>query len=389
MSTSESASAVSLPPVHVIGAGPGGLAAAAALTQRGIRAVVVDKAGDVGASWRGHYDRLHLHTTRRWSSLPGLPIPRSAGRWVSRDDFVRYLERYAIHHQLDLAAGVEVSRVENGGDSPGEWVLHANGGRKLRASAVVVATGFNHTPWIPPWPGREEFGGELLHAHRYRNPGPYSGKDVLVVGIGNTGAEIAAELSGKGGASRVRLAVRTPPHILRRSTLGWPAQASGVLFRRLPVGIVDRAARPVARLLPDLAPYGLPRPSTGLYTRARAGAIPVQDVGLVRAVKKRRVEITGAVEGFEGNRVLLADGTAITPEVVIAATGYRRGLEPLVAHLGLLDGAGRPLVHGRETHPTAPGLYFTGFTNPISGMIRELARDAPRIAAAIARGRRS
>ncbi|MCK1814928.1 NAD(P)/FAD-dependent oxidoreductase [Streptomyces sp. XM4011] len=378
-----------LSPVHVIGAGPGGLAVAAALKQRGIRAVVVDKAGDVGASWRGHYDRLHLHTTRRWSSLPGMPIPRSAGRWVARDDFVRYLERYAVHHQLDLAAGVEVSRVERDDSaSPGGWTLLANGGRKLRASAVVLATGYNHTPFVPPWPGREGFTGAFLHAHAYRNPGPYAGKDVLVVGVGNTGAEIAADLAGKGGAGRVRLAVRTPPHILRRSTLGWPSQASGVLVRRLPAGLVDRMARPVARLLPDLARYGLPRPATGLYTRARAGAIPVQDVGLIRAVRKQKVRITRAVTAFDGDRVLLADGTAITPEVVIAATGYRRGLEPLIGHLGLLDGAGKPVVHGKETHPTAPGLYFTGFTNPISGMIRELARDAPRIAAAIARTRR-
>ncbi|MFB4197254.1 flavin-containing monooxygenase [Streptomyces carpaticus] len=378
-----------LSPVHVVGAGPGGLAVAAALKQRGIRAVVVDKAGDVGASWRGHYDRLHLHTTRRWSSLPGMPIPRSAGRWVARDDFVRYLERYAIHHQLDLAAGVEVSRVERDDSaSPGGWTLLANGGRKLRASAVVLATGYNHTPFVPSWPGREGFTGELLHAHAYRNPAPYAGKDVLVVGVGNTGAEIAADLAGEGGAGRVRLAVRTPPHILRRSTLGWPSQASGVLVRRLPAGLVDRMARPVARLLPDLARYGLPRPATGLYTRARAGAIPVQDVGLIRAVRKRKVAVTRAVTAFDGERVLLADGTAITPEVVIAATGYRRGLEPLIGHLGLLDGAGKPVVHGKETHPTAPDLYFTGFTNPISGMIRELARDAPRIAAAIARARR-
>ncbi|MFI7276043.1 flavin-containing monooxygenase [Streptomyces sp. NPDC049879] len=372
-------------PVHVIGAGPGGLATAAALAGRGIRTVLVEKSGDVGASWRGHYDRLRLHTTRRGSALPGLPIPRSAGRWVRRDDFVRYLEVYARHHRLDLATGVEVFRVvrEPEREPDGGWLLEATAGRRLRASAVVVATGHNHTPWLPDWPGRDAFTGELLHASRYREPSPYAGRDVLVVGVGNTGAEIAADLA-EGGAGRVRLAVRTPPHILRRSTLGWPAQASGILCRRLPVRLVDRLARPVERGLPDLTRYGLPRPATGLYSRVREGAIPVQDAGLVRAVKRGKVEPVGAVESFDGAEVRLADGTAITPEVVVAATGYRRGLEPLVGHLGLLDGRGRPLVHGRQTHPTAPGLYFTGYTNPISGMLRELARDAPKIAAAVA-----
>ncbi len=372
------------PPVHIIGAGPGGLATAAALADRGVRAVVLDKADDVAASWRAHYDRLRLHTTRRWPSLPGLPIPRSAGRWVRRDDFIRYLEAYARYHRIDLAAGVEVARVERSGPG-GDWVLHANGGRRLHASAVVVATGFNHTPKVPDWPGRDAFTGELLHAHAYRAPGPFAGRDVLVVGVGNTGAEIATDLAA-GGAGRVRLAVRTAPHILRRATLGWPSQASAILCRRLPVGLVNRLARPLERTVPDLTAHGLPRPDTGLYSRVREGAIPVLDPGLVRAVRQGRVEPVGAVDSFEGEKVVLAGGETITPEVVIAATGYRRGLEPLVGHLGVLDGRGRPLVHGRDTHPAAPGLYFTGYTNPISGMLRELARDAPRIAAAITRG---
>jgi cation diffusion facilitator CzcD-associated flavoprotein CzcO len=370
------------PPVQVIGAGPAGLATAVALQQRGVRTVVVEKGGDVGSAWRAHYDRLRLHTTRRWSALPGLPIPRSAGRWVSRDDFVRYLETYARHHRLELAAGVEVSRIERA--THGGWRLTANGGRELNGAAVVVATGYNHTPYLPDWPGRDEFTGELRHAAAYRNPEPYRGLDVLVVGVGNTGAEIATDLA-TGGASRVRLSVRTAPHIVRRSTLGWPAQAGGVLSRRLPVPVVDRLARPMARLLPDLSDRGLPRPDTGLYSRVREGAIPVQDVGLIRAVRRGQVEPVGAVESFEDGKVLLADGETISPEVVIAATGYRHGLEPLVGHLGILDGSGLPLVHGADTHPGAPGLRFTGYTNPISGMLREIARDAPRVAAAVAR----
>jgi putative flavoprotein involved in K+ transport len=378
-------------PVYVVGAGPGGLATAAALGERGVRAVVVERSVDVGASWRAHYDRLRLHTTRRWSSLPGLPIPRSAGRWVRRDDFVRYLEAYARHHRIDLATGVTVARVDQApAPEGGGWVLRANGGRELRASAVVVATGHNHTPVLPDWPGREGFTGELLHAAEYRHPDRYEGRDVLVVGAGNSGAEIAADLAA-GGAARVRLSVRSTPHILRRATLGWPSQASAILCRRLPVGLVDRVAGQLERTLPDLGEYGLPRPDTGLYSRVRQGAIPVLDTGrtgLVRAVRRREVEPVGAVSSFDGGKVLLADGEAISPEVVIAATGYRRGLEALVGHLGVLDGRGGPLVHGRDTHPAAPGLYFTGYANPISGTLRELALDAPRIAGSIARARR-
>ncbi|MEU8709578.1 NAD(P)/FAD-dependent oxidoreductase [Streptomyces sp. NPDC048565] len=370
-------------PVYVIGGGPGGLAAAAALRERGVRAVVLEKSGSVGSSWRRHYDRLHLHTTRRWSALPGLAMPRRFGRWVSRDDMVRYLEKYAEHHELEVVTGVEVSRIERAVDGTG-WQLSATGGRVLTGRAVVVATGFNHTPRIPQWPGHEAFTGELTHASEYRGPAPYAGRDVLVVGIGNTGAEIAVDLV-EGGASRVRIAVRTVPHIVRRSTAGWPAQASAVLVRRLPVRLVDRAGRLMCRIaVPDLTEQGLPRPDTGLYSRVREGAIPVQDVGLIDAVKTGRVVPVAAVESFDTDAVTLADGTRVTPDTVIAATGYDRALEDLVGHLGVLDHRGRPVVHGARTPDGAPGLYFTGFTNPISGMLREMALDARKIATRLA-----
>ncbi|MDH6518374.1 putative flavoprotein involved in K+ transport [Streptomyces sp. SAI-135] len=369
-------------PVYVIGGGPAGLSVAYALRARGVRAVVLEKSEQVGASWRRHYDRLHLHTTRRLSALPGLPMPRRFGRWVARDDVVRYLEKYAEFHELETVTGVEVSRVERTPDGTG-WLLHATGGRELTGAAVVVATGWNHTPLLPDWPGREEYKGELLHAGEYRNPAPYAGRDVLVVGVGNTGAEIAVDLV-EGGASRVRLSVRTPPHIVRRSTAGWAAQYTGVLVRRLPVGLVDRLARPLARLsVPDLSAHGLPRPDTGLYSRVKEGAIPVQDVGLIDAIRAGRVEVVAAVEGFEGSEVLLTDGTRVTPDAVIAATGYARSLEDLVGHLDVLDAHGGPVVNGARCPENAPGLYFSGYVTPISGTFREVAIDAEKIAKAV------
>ncbi|MEU9306878.1 NAD(P)/FAD-dependent oxidoreductase [Streptomyces sp. NPDC048256] len=372
-------------PVYVIGGGPGGLATAYALCAQGIRAVVVEKADGVGASWRRHYDRLHLHTTRRLSALPGLAMPRRFGRWVARDDMVRYLEKYAEVHELEIVTGVEVSRVERTPDGTG-WLLHATGGRELVGSAVVVATGYNHTPHLPDWPGREEFTGELAHAAAYRSGKEYADRDVLVVGVGNTGAEIAVDLV-ESGAARVRLSVRTAPHIVRRSTAGWAAQYTAVLVRRLPVRLVDRLARPMARLsVPDLSAHGLPRPDSGLYSRVKEGAIPVQDVGLIDAVRKGRVEIVAAVAGFEeGGEIVLADGTRITPDAVVAATGYVRALEGLVGHLDVLDDRGRPVGHGARAPKDTPGLYFTGFTTPISGTLRELAIDAEKIAKAVRR----
>ena len=371
--------------VLVIGGGPGGLATAAVLKQRGIAATVLEKADDVGASWRRHYDRLHLHTVRWLSHLPGYRFSARHGRWVSRDGVVRYLEGYVRHHGLDVRTGVEVRSLERDADAD-EWILDTTAG-ELRARYVVVATGYNHTPVMPDWAGRESFEGELIHGSEYRNAGPYRGRDVLVVGSGNTGAEIAVDLV-EGGAGRVRIAVRTPPAVMLRESNGIPSQVTGVLIRHLPLPVADALARESQKLLVgDLSEYGLP-PNPRPVTRAvKEDVVPILDVGLIDLVKQRRVEIVAAVAAFEGRDVLLADGSRIQPDAVIACAGYARGLEPLVGHLGLLGHRGRPIVHGETTHPNAPRLHFIGFTNPISGMFREFGITSRKIARAIARDR--
>jgi putative flavoprotein involved in K+ transport len=372
----------------VIGAGPAGLAAAAMLQRWGVATVVLERAEVVGASWRRHYDRLRLHTVRWLSDLPGVPLPRSEGRWVSRDGVVRYLDRYAAEQRLRVRLRTEVERVERADDGEGAgWLVRTSDGA-LPARSVVVATGFNHHPVLPAWPGRDDFPGELLHSSVYRSPRPYAGRDVLVVGAGNSGAEIATDLA-EGGAARVRLSVRTPPNILPRAVTGIPSQVLGVAMRPLPPPVVDRLSTLTRRLvLGDLSRYGMPPPPRGMYTRAlEEERVPILDVGLVPALRSGRVQVVAAVERFDGPQVVLADGGRLRPDVVIAATGFRHGLEPLVGHLGVLGPHGLPVVHGPVTAPQAPGLYFIGFTNPISGILREIGRDARRIARVAARRR--
>jgi putative flavoprotein involved in K+ transport len=114
---------------------------------------------------------------------------------------------------------------------------------------------------------------------------------------------------------------------------------------------------------------------------------PAFDDGFVSAVKAGRITIVPAVEGFDGDDILLADGSRTQADVVIAATGYRRGLEPLVGHLGLLDDRGYPVVDGGEQHPNAPGLYFNGFRVTLSGQLRMMKFDARSIAKAFTNGR--
>ena len=364
----------------VVGAGAAGLATAALLRRAGREPLVLEAGPEPGAAWRERYDRLRLHTPRLLSGLPNRRIPRRYGRWVRRDDLIEYLRDYAAAEGVDVRTGARVERIDRDGDG---WTLTLAGGDALRAETVIVATGYNGTPWIPDWPGRDGFAGDLVHSDDYRNPAPFRGRDVLVVGAGNSGAEIATDIA-EGGASRTRLSVRTPPQIVRRATAGVPAQLIGMTIRKLPPGWVDPISLTLRKLsIPDMSAQGLPRPATGVGTQFRAtGTTPILDVGIVGAVRRGAVEIVAAVESFDGADVLLADGSRIAPDAIIAATGFRAGLDELVGHLGVLDGRGLPLKTDGE--PALPGLWFVGFVPTLGGQLREGSVAARNVAAAVA-----
>ena len=364
----------------VVGAGAAGLATAALLRRAGREPLVLEAGPEPGAAWRERYDRLRLHTPRLLSGLPNRRIPRRYGRWVRRDDLIEYLHDYAAAEGVEVRTGVHVDRIDRDG---GGWTLALGGGESLRAETVIVATGYNGTPWIPDWPGRDGFTGELVHSDDYRNPAPFRGRDVLVVGAGNSGAEIATDVA-EGGASRTRLSVRTPPQIVKRATAGVPAQLIGMTIRKLPPAWVDPISLTLRKLsIPDMSEQGLPRPEVGVGTQFRAtGTTPILDVGIVGAVRRGAVEIVAAVESFDGADVLLADGSRIAPDAIIAATGFRAGLDELVGHLGVLDGRGLPLKTDGE--PALPGLWFVGFVPTLGGQLREGSVAARNVAAAVA-----
>src|SRR5437868_2848250 len=361
--------------VVIVGAGSAGLATAALLQQDGLRPLVLEAGAEPGAAWRERYDRLHLHTPRLLSGLPGLRIPRRYGRWVTRDGLIEYFHAYAAHHALDVRTNTRVGRVERDGDA---WRLDTPDG-PIAARIVVVATGYNGAPCVPDWPGRESFAGELIHSAQYANPEQFRGRDVLVVGAGNSGAEIAHDLID-GGAARSRLSVRTPPQIVRRATAGIPAQLIGMAIKHAPPHWVDPISKTQRKLsIPDLTAQGLPRPEQGIRSSFIAtGTTPILDVGIVNAVRRGRVEVVAAVEGFDDSDVLLADGSRIQPDAVIAATGFRAGLDELVGHLGVLTPRGLPTKTDGE--PARPGLWFVGFTPTLGGQLREGSIAARKVA---------
>lgn len=370
----------------VCGAGTAGLGAAAELGRRGVEVVVLEQSDQVGASWRARYDDLKLNTPGWMSSMPGYRATiRRYGEFPTRDDWVRYIEDYTTRHAIEVQHGTTVHRIDREGD---RWTVDV-GGRSIAADIVVVALGMERRPVIPDWPGRESFRGDLIHAADFRNAASYRGRDVLVVGPNVTGTEIA-NLLAESGAKRVRVACRTPPNLVRRKFLGVSVNLPGIVLNRLPARFTDEISWLMQRIMfGSLDRYGIPRSPQGIGTMARERRrSPAYDNGFVDELKAGRIEIVAAVADLDGADVVLADRARIRPEAVIAATGYRPAIEPLVGHLGALSADGFPTAHGGEQHPDRPNLFFIGYRGDLSGQMRLMRLDARAIGRAARRARK-
>ncbi len=370
----------------VAGAGPAGLAAAAVLKRRGFDVLVIERGPAVAMRWRVRYEGLRLNTMRVFSTLPGYRWERRAGRYPRREDLVGYLERYAAHHGLDIRFGTELRRVERGDDAG--WRLETSGA-PLVARYAVVATGYDAVPSMPDWPGRAGFAGELIHASEFRAAAHYAGTDVLIVGAGNTGIDIAGHLLDAG--ARVTVAMRTPPNIFPRDWGPIPLQPLAIVGEHQPAKISDAIGFLLQRgIYGDLARYGIPRAPEGYESKFRRRLVgPAVDDGFVDALKAGRARVTATIEHFDRSEVVLADQTRLTPDTVICATGYGRGLEPIVGHLGVLRPDGLPIRYKVTPElPAAPRLYFAGFWGGNGGQIRWAPILARRVGRSAARDRK-
>jgi putative flavoprotein involved in K+ transport len=369
----------------VAGAGPAGLAAAATLRKHGFETLLLERTGSVGARWRGRYEGLRLNTMRTFSTLPGYRMPRRYGRYPRREDFVDYLDAFAAHHDLPLRFDTELRRVDPA-EEDGLWRLETSQG-PFQARHVVIATGYDAIPKLPDWAGGNGFAGELIHAADYRSPKAYTDREVLIVGAGNTGIDIAGFLIEAG--ARVSVSMRTPPNVYPRDWLGVPLQLTAISMEHLPTRVADVVGFTTQRLVfGDLSEYGLPRAPEGYMTKFRTRLIgPAVDDGFVEALKEGRTRIVAPVERLDGGEVVLVDGTRLGPDAVICATGYGRGLEPIAGHLGVLRPDGLPTHHAAPENPAAPRLYFAGFDAAPAGQIRLCPIHARRIARAASKDR--
>jgi cation diffusion facilitator CzcD-associated flavoprotein CzcO len=358
----------------IVGAGPAGLACAATMQATGLNVTVLEKADGVGAVWRRHYDRLHLHTDRNHSGLPGMAMPLTFPTYPSREQVVEYLESYAARFDIRPVFNTTVSRIRCNG---AQWSADTDRGM-TSASVVVVATGIADAPYRPSWPGSELYRGAVVHSSDYRNPAPYAGKRVLVVGFGNSGGEIALDLANAG--VHVALAIRSPVQVLPRELLGLPILTWAIFYRRFPARMVDLMNAPILRLaVGRIESLGLRRASKGPRQMVEEdGRVPLIDIGTLARIRDGSIRVRGGIDRFTSDGLIFDDGRREQFDAIILAIGFRPDLRPLIPDMaGLFDKHGMPLVTGEAT---VPGLYFCGQITSPTGQLREIGIEAQQIA---------
>jgi len=355
--------------VVVVGGGPAGLATSQQLRRHGVPHRVLERGDDVGYTWANLYDSLTLHTGKHMSGLPSMPLPRSAPLFVPRQQFLDYLRRYARAFDLPVDTGRDVERMTR---TDGTWTVSTSRG-VLAARVVVVATGIVANPKTPHIPGQDRFAGRIAHSVAYRRPDGYAGRRVLVVGVGNSGAEIASEIARAGG--NVTVAVRSGANVVPLTLAGLPIQYVSYWVRKLPRRVQEGAVA-LVRVLTELrrGKPVLPRPA-----HSPLDAIPVIGFHLVDAIAQGLIEVRGGVTALTADGARFTDGTTGRFDDIILATGFTAAVGPL-GGLIQLDAKGFARRRDRVISVDQSGLYVVGHNYDATGGLYNISRDA-RLAA--------
>jgi putative flavoprotein involved in K+ transport len=343
----------------IIGGGQAGLATGYYLKQQSQDFVILDQNERTGDSWRKRWDSLRLFTPARFDGLPGMPYPASAYDFPTKDEMADYFEAYAAHFELPVQTGVGVDRLSR---SNGKYIVAA-GDLRFEADNVVVAMSNWQKPWAPPFARELDPGIVQLHSSEYRNPSQLRDGDVLIVGAGNSGAEIALDVARS-----------HPVWLSGRDTGHLPFQIGGFAYRLFLARLVGRLV--FHRLLTLKTPIGR-KARTKLLSHGQP-LIRVKPKDLVAAGIQRVPRTTGVRDGLP----VLKDGRVLDVANVIWCTGFHPGF----SWIDLPSFGEQGPLHERGVAIGEPGLYFVGLTflfAASSSMIHGVGRDAQYIAQAL------
>lgn len=358
-------------PVCIIGAGSSGMAAAKALKARGVAFEGFEIGSDIGGMWRyendnglsSAYRSLHIDTSRGNLGYPDHPIPEHYPDFLSHWEVLEWLESYA--HRFDLKQHFRFScKVERIQPQPdGAWEVTLQDGTSRIYRAVVVANGHLWDPRHADFPG--SFDGEQVHSHHYRTAEPYAGKNVLVIGIGNSGVDIAVDVCK--AARRTFLSTRRSAWVLPKYIMGLPVDRWSAFFARklyLPTPVTRTLVRWLAFLVTgNQQRFGVPKPQHAIW---REHATLSQE--LLPYCGHGWIRMKPNVRRLKGDRVEFNNGTEEPVDVIIQATGYRTRFPFLDESLFSVDDGVPPLFR-RMTPPHLPGLFFIGLVQPVGPTI--------------------
>jgi len=367
----------------IIGASISGLAVAASLQRQGIEFIIIEKQGEVAAPWRNHYDRLHLHTSKRFSNLPYKKFGKTIPRYPSRQQVVDYLDDYQKEFNIKPVFNTTAISVKKGS---GYWITQTDNGL-FKSSYLVMATGAYGRPKPIQFNGMETFTGRILHSYEYKTGKDFTGQRVLVVGFGNSACEIAIDLYEQG--SMPAMAVRSPVNVIPRDVLGVPVLELSLLLNRLPPRVADMISAPLIKwLIGDLSELGLKKMPYGpLEEIRRDGNAPVLDIGTIQHIRQGHINIYGDIDHIEGRTIYFKGGEKGEFDAIVAGIGYYRDYAEMVdvdrsRFEDLRASVATQKYFGKD------GLYFCGYWVSPTGQIREIASDAQKIARDIAKQER-
>ncbi|XP_061348384.1 indole-3-pyruvate monooxygenase YUCCA2-like [Gastrolobium bilobum] len=367
----------------IIGAGPSGLAAAACLKQKGIPSLILEKAECLASMWQlKTYDRLRLHLPKQFCQLPLMPFPKNLPSYPTKQQFLAYLNAYADHFDIKPAFGKTVVSAEFD-HSSGYWRVKTQKLKKKEAEYVckwlIVATGENAEGVVPQIEGIDEFEGPIIHTSLYKSGSMFCGKNVLVVGCGNSGMEVCLDLCNHNALPS--LVVRDTVHILPQQMLGKSTFGLSMwLLKWFPIRFVDQFLLLMSHLmLGDTAQFGLHRPKLGpLELKNLYGKTPVLDVGTLAQIKSGKIKVCRGIKRLSQNTVEFVDGKVENINAIILATGYKSNVPSWLKGTDMFsekDGLPRkPFPNGWKGEN---GLYAVGFTK--RGLLGA-SIDAKRIA---------
>lgn len=356
--------------VIIVGAGPSGLAVAACLADLGISSLVLERDSCVGSLWKNRtYDRVTMQGGKQLSNLPLMPVPDEYPMYLTRDNFVAYMEKYArrFNIQPQFCQSVESASFSQ---ETGRWHVITkcssdNSEREYHERFLVVATGEFSEKFMPDIPGLDSFRGTVIHSIDYKNEKAFEGKRVLVVGCGNSGMEIALEIVNNDAGPRPSMVVRSPNHILPREFFGIPTMPIALqLYKLLPLRMVDNLLLLCSNLaLGNTASYGLPRPVEGpLEFKLKTGKTLVIDDGTVEKIRQHKIKVVPNFIRVTATGVVFEDGVEEDFDALIFATGYKNEVRRWLKNgKELFPEHGRPGNRPPSDWKGSDGLYIAGF----------------------------